>query len=394
MSRRTPAQHPAQDDAGMSRRGVLRAAASMTALLALSSLPEFTAAAAVSRSDALSLVPEGEAVTLRYSRPGAEDRMTEEGLPIGNGRLGALVTGDPSRDTMVLADATLWTGHANAALQSDGQFPYGTGDFGTFGTLAETSLEIPAHSLGTVSDYRRTLDMSNGLVTASYRTGGVTYRREIFSSHPDDAVVIRLTQSGGGSYTGSLTLSGTRGETVAANAGAAEVSFSAALPNALKYTTVAKAAGTGGTVSAAGAKVTFSGCSEVVLIVSGGTNYKADPTVAYKDTSLVPLDVARTKATRAAAATGTALLATHVADFQRLQQRMAVNLGTSSAAQRAMDTPDRLAARAAAGFRARSRTGGFIPAVRPLPHDMRLPRKSSHQPPGPLDRHQHPVLDE
>ncbi|WP_327170295.1 glycoside hydrolase N-terminal domain-containing protein [Streptomyces sp. NBC_01336] len=350
MSRRTPAQHPAHDDPGMSRRGVLRAAASMTALVALSSLPEFTGGAvAVARPDALSLVPEGEAVTLRYSLPGAGNRMTEEGLPIGNGRLGALVTGDPSRDTMVLADATLWTGHANAVLQSDGQFPYGTGDFGTFGTLAETVLEIPAHALASVSDYRRTLDMSNGLVTASYRTGGVTYRREVFSSHPDDAVVIRLTQSGGGSYEGSLTLSGTRGETVTANSGAAEVSFSAALPNTLKYATVVRAAGTGGTVSASGAKVTFSGCSEVVLVVSGGTNYKADPGVAYKDTSLVPLDVARMKATRAAAATGTALLATHVSDFQPLQQRMAVNLGTSSAAQRAMDTPARLTARAAAG---------------------------------------------
>ncbi|MEV0916926.1 glycoside hydrolase N-terminal domain-containing protein [Streptomyces sp. NPDC049967] len=350
MSPRTPAQHPAQDEGGMSRRGLLRAAASMTALVVLSSLPEFTSgAAAVSRPDALSLVPEEEALTLRYSRPGAENRMTQEGLPIGNGRLGALVAGDPSRDTMVLADATLWTGHANAVLQSDGQFPYGTGDFGTFGTLAKAVLEIPAHGLATVGEYRRTLDMSNGLVTVSYRTGGVTYRREVFSSHPDDAVVIRLTQSGGGSYTGSLTLSGTRGETVAANAGAAEVSFSAALPNTLKYATVVKGAGTGGTVSASGAKVTFSGCSEVVLVVSGGTNYKADPSIEYKDASLVPLDVARAKATRAAAATGTALLATHVSDFQRLQQRMVVELGTSSAAQRAMDTPERLAARAAAG---------------------------------------------
>ncbi|WP_406458556.1 glycosyl hydrolase family 95 catalytic domain-containing protein [Streptomyces sp. NBC_00876] len=348
MSRRTPAQHPAQDEAGMSRRGVLRAAASMTALVALSSLPEFTGnAAAVSRPEALSLVPEGDAVTLWYTGPGAENRMTEEGLPIGNGRLGALVTGDPSHDVMVLTDATLWTGHANAVLQSDGQFPYGTGDFGTFGMLAKTVLDIPAHSLGTVGDYRRTLDMSNGLVTASYRTGGVTYRREVFSSHPDDVVVIRLTQSGGGTYTGSMTLSGTRGETVAANAGAAEVSFSAALPNTLKYATAVKAVGIGGTVSASGAKVTFSGCSEVVLVVSGGTNYKADPSTAYKDTSLAPLNAARTRATRAAAAGGAALLATHVSDFQRLQQRMAVDLGTSSAAQRAMDTPTRLAARAA-----------------------------------------------
>ncbi|MEU8703243.1 glycoside hydrolase N-terminal domain-containing protein [Streptomyces sp. NPDC048680] len=350
MSRRSPAQPPAQDEIGMSRRGVLRAAASMTALVALSALPEFsTAAAAVTRPQALSLVPESEAVTLWYTKPGAEDHSVEEGLPIGNGRLGALVTGDPSHDAMILTDATLWTGHANAALQADGQFPYGAGDFGTFGMLAKTVLKIPAHTIGAVSGYRRTLDMSNGLVTASYQAGGVTYRREVFSSHPDDVIVVRLSQSGGGTYTGSLALSGTHGETVSVNAGAAEASFSAALPNALKYATVVKASGKGGTVSASGTEVTFSNCTEVLLVLSGGTNYKADASVAYKDTSLVPLDVARTKASRATTAGGPALLATHVSDFQRLQQRMTVNVGTSSAAQRAMDTPARLTARAAAG---------------------------------------------
>ncbi|MDQ0402547.1 glycoside hydrolase family 95 protein [Streptomyces sp. NPDC000349] len=302
-----------------------------------------------SPSGAASLVPESEAVTLWYTKPGAEEKVIEEGLPIGNGRLGALVTGHPSRDVLVLADATLWTGHANAALQSDGQFPYGTEDFGTFGMLAKAYVDIPAHTTAAVGDYRRTLDMSNGLVTATYESGGVTYRREVFSSHPDDVVVVRLSQSGGGSYTGSLTLAGTRDEEVTADAGAAEASFAATFTNSLRYATVVKAAGEGGTVSATGTKVTFSDCAEVVLVVSGGTNYKADASVEYKDADLVPLTVARDKAARAAGAGGSALLAGHVADFQRLQRRTTVNLGSSSAAQRAMETPARLAARAAAG---------------------------------------------
>ncbi|MFD4236260.1 glycoside hydrolase N-terminal domain-containing protein [Streptomyces sp. NPDC058542] len=344
-----PSPTPPPAEALMSRRGVLRAAASVSALFALSSLPEFTSnAAAVTRPDTLSLIPDADAVTLRYTRPGTESRIIEEGLPIGNGRLGALVTGDPSRDVLILSDATLWTGHSNAALQSDGQFPYEASTFGTFGMLAKAYLDIPAHTGSAISGYRRGLDMSNGLVTAEYRAGGVTYRREVFSSHPDDVIVVRLTQSGGGTCTGSITLAGTRGETVTTNAGAAEASFEAALPNTLEYATVLKAAGRGGTVSATGSRVTFSDCTEVVLVLSGGTNYKADASVAYKDTSMVPLTVARTKASQAAAVTGSALVATHVADFQRLDQRMTVNLGTSSAAQRAMDTPARLAARAAA----------------------------------------------
>ncbi|MFG2675504.1 glycoside hydrolase N-terminal domain-containing protein [Streptomyces sp. NPDC048445] len=350
MSDRSLTPPPAENQGGMSRRGMLRAAASVGALFALSSLPEFTsAAAAVTRPDTLSLVPAADAITLWYPRPGTESKIIEEGLPIGNGRLGALVTGDPSHDALILSDATLWTGNANAALQSDGQFPYGATDFGTFGMLAKAYLDIPAHTTSAISGYRRTLDMSNGLVTAGYQAGGVTYRREVFSSHPDGVIVVRLTQSGGGSYTGSMTLTGTRGETVTSNAGAAEVAFDAALPNTLKYATVVKAACTGGTVSATGTKVTFTNCTEVVLILSGGTNYKADVSVQYKDTALVPLTVARAKASQAAAVAGSTLVATHVADFQGLEQRMTVNLGASSAAQRALDTPARLAARAATG---------------------------------------------
>ncbi|KOU72385.1 ricin B lectin [Streptomyces sp. XY66] len=349
MSELNPRSSTAGGEPEMSRRGVLRAVSALGAAFAMSSLPEFTpTATAVTRPGALSLLPEGEAVALWYRSPGREDRIIEEGLPIGNGRLGALVSGDPARDVLVLADATLWTGHANAVLQSDGQFPYGTDDFGAFGMLAKAFLEVPAHTGSAVSDYRRSLDMSNGLATISYQVGGVTYRREVFSSHPDDVIVVRLSQSGGGSCTGSVTLAGTRGETVTSNADSAEASFAAALPNALTYASLVKAVGAGGSVSATGAKVTFTGCTEVVLILAGGTNYKADASVDYKDTALVPLTVARTKATAAAAATGTALLATHVADFQRLQQRMSVNLGTSTAAQRALDTPARLAARAAA----------------------------------------------
>ncbi|KUJ63987.1 hypothetical protein ACZ90_64270 [Streptomyces albus subsp. albus] len=348
MSHRSRPDSPADGHAGMSRRGVLCAAASVGALFALSALPEFTAtASAVRRPGPLSVVPEDEAVTLWYRTPGGESRITEEGLPIGNGRLGALTTGDPARDTLVLSDATLWTGHANARLDSAGQFPYDTEDFGTFGMLAKAYLEVPAHTTSAITDYRRTLDLSNGLVTATYKVGSVTYRREVFSSHPDDVVIVRLSQSGGGSYTGSVTLAGTRGESVTAGSGAAEVSFAASLSNSLRYATLVKATGQGGSVSATGTKVTFSQCTEVVLIISGGTNYKADASVAYKDTALVPLTVARAKASRAAAASGAALLATHVSDYQSLQRTMTLNLGASTNAQRAMDTPARLQARAA-----------------------------------------------
>jgi alpha-L-fucosidase 2 len=328
---------------GLTRRSALLAGSAAAAWLAL---PATAGTAAVHSLAAP--VPDAEALALRYSAPATEARIMQEGLPIGNGRLGGMVTGHPSAEALYVTDATLWTGGANAVLGADGQFPYDGTGFGSFGLLAKAVLAVPAHAPGTVSGYRRTLDLSNGLATVTYRLGGVTYRRETYAGKADDVIVVRLTQSGGGSYTGTLTLAGTRGETVAADAGVAAVSMRGSLPNGLSYAGTARAVATGGTVTATGGRVSFTGCPEVVLVIAGGTSYRATPTPG-PDSSTDPLAVVRARAAAAAGRTGAALLATHLADYQSLQQRMTVDLGASTAAQRAMDTPARLAARAAPG---------------------------------------------
>ncbi len=268
-------------------------------------------------------MPDDRATTLWYPAPAAEDKIIEQGLPIGNGRIGALVGGDPAADFLYLADASLWTGGANDVLEDDGQFPYEREKFGTLGLLAKLRISVPAHT--GVTDYRRTLDLSNGVVVITYRYQGVRYRREYFASHPDDVVVIRLS---GGPVTGSVSLEPTRGETMA---GAA--AFTGTFGNGLKYTcTVA-----GGT--------TFSGSRGVVIVLSGGTNYVPDAARKFLDASLDPLALAKQKASKALRAGGGALLATHVADYRRLYDRMSVDLGQSPPAKRALDTWSRLLAR-------------------------------------------------
>ncbi|MEU5837372.1 glycoside hydrolase family 95 protein [Streptomyces diacarni] len=331
---------------GTSRRALLRTAAALGAAFTLSSLPQFSRPAyAADRPPSPALVPGEEAVALWYGTPGDESSIMEQGLPVGNGRLGALTTQNASHDALYLADVTLWSGGTNDTLGPDGQFPYEPDTFGSFGQLARLYLDIPGHTASAVSDYRRTLDLSNGLAVTTYTVGTASYRREVYASHPDDVLVIRLTQTGG-SCTGELSLAGTRGEETSADAGAAETWFTAALANGLGYAALLKAVGVGGTVSASGNRVTFEDCSEVNLVVSAGTNYAPDASAGFKDASLDPLRVARAKAASAAATPGRRLLATHVADHQRLQQAMSVDLGPSTDEQRGMDTAARLAAAA------------------------------------------------
>jgi alpha-L-fucosidase 2 len=350
---RPSATHPSDDDAErrVSRRGVLKSGGSLAALLAIGSLPVFTASAraATPRPAVPALIPAGQATTLWYPAPAAEASILQQGLPIGNGRIGALVGGDPSHDFLYLTDCSMWTGGLNATLGSDGQFPYGSADFGTFGLLAKAYLSIPAHTIGKLTGYRRQLDLSNGIVSADYQFQQVGYHREVYASHPDDVVVVHLTQSGGGSYTGSLALNGTRGETGSADQASRTVSFAGSLANGLAYGAVVTAASATGTVTVSGSTVSFTGCEEVLIVITGGTNYSTNAATGFKDGTVDPRAVARTRAGTAAGLTGDALLATHVADHQALFGRMAVNLGSSGTAQRAMDTASRLTARAAAG---------------------------------------------
>ncbi|MEZ0095147.1 glycoside hydrolase N-terminal domain-containing protein [Streptacidiphilus sp. EB129] len=334
-----------------SRRDFLRLGGATGAFLALSSLPVFRpqTAQATARPSTATLVPPGRATTLWYPTPGTESGIIQQGLAIGNGRMGGLVTGDTADDVLYLTDATLWTGGLNASLGSDGQFPYDTADFGTLSLLAKVYLSIPGHTSSAISGYRRQLDLSNGYVSATYQLGGVTYTREVYASHPDDVVVLRLRQSGSGGYTGSVALTGTHGETTGSDGATATASFGGTLGNGLAYGAVVRATGTGGSVSAGGGQVGFTGCSEVLIVIAAGTNYVPDASRQFMDTTVDPLTVARGRAAAAASVSGDSLLAAHVADYQALYSTLTVDLGSSTATQRGQDTATRLAARAAAG---------------------------------------------
>ncbi|MFC9494979.1 glycoside hydrolase N-terminal domain-containing protein [Streptomyces sp. NPDC056982] len=329
---------------GPSRRLVL----GLGGALALSALPAFTAHAAPRRPTTSPLVPAGEATTLWYPEPADEDLLIEQGLPLGNGRLGALVGADPARELLHVTDATLWTGGANTTLDSDGQFPYGRDDFGSLTLLARVMLYLPGHELSAVTDYRRTLDLSNGLVTTTYTKDKVRHTREMFASAPDDTIVVRLSQSGGGSLTGAVILSGTHGETTGVDKGRNLASFSAAFGNKLRYAAAVTAAGDG-TITATGTRVTFTDCSEVTLVISGGTDYAPDHTTGYRDPDADPLALAQDKALATARTPALRLRDTHVADYRARYDRLTVDLGRSSGGQRRMDTWSRLKARASDG---------------------------------------------
>jgi alpha-L-fucosidase 2 len=324
----------------------LTGATAAGSLAALAGFPAFTAAAAEPiRPSVDPRVADGDGVRLWYSAPAAEESMIQQGLPIGNGRLGALVSGNPAKEALFITDAAMWTGGRNDVLSDDGQLPYGRDDFGSLTQLGHLTIEIPDHALAGVSGYQRALDISNGLLSTSYVRKAVTYRREIYASQPDDVVVLSFTQSGGGTYTGRVLLAGTHGESVSTDATDKSASFAAALANGRRYGAAMTAVSRTGQVSVSGDVLQFTNCADLTVIFSGGTDYVPDFAKNYRDPSIDPQPLSRTKVAAAAGHDAAVLRNTHVADYRSLYGTMAVSLGTSSKAQRQLDTWARLKAR-------------------------------------------------
>jgi alpha-L-fucosidase 2 len=325
----------------MDRRRFLQMTGAMAAVLPLLSLPRFAESKPVQRPSGPSSAAARH--NLWYKTPAPESNLLREGLPIGNGRLGALVGGDPASGVLYLTDASMWLGKRDVVLGNDGQFDYTTEHFGSLVMLAKLYLSVRGHEAANITEYRRELDLAQGFIRVSYRKDGILYTTDIFASHPDDVIAIHLSQEGGGVYNGSIDLRGMHGET--SHDGG---HFEGALKNGLRYAANVVAIAPSGTVSESANGLRFENCRELTVLFCGGTNYTPEADEGYMDPSLDPLKLAIRKTTAAAKHAPTILLQTHVADHRSLFDTMHVDLGPSTTAQREMDTWTRLQARATA----------------------------------------------
>ncbi|QEK51392.1 glycoside hydrolase family 95 protein [Pedobacter aquae] len=151
-----------------------------------------------------------EKLELWYKEP-AKD--WNEALPIGNGRLGAMIFGHPSKELIQLNEATLWTGGPADLNPNPYAFPYlAQVRSALFADSVPKAISLLKkmqglntnmyQSLGDilihqeinkeVKNYKRTLDIEKALATTTFQLDGVTYTREMFSSYPDQVMVLRI----------------------------------------------------------------------------------------------------------------------------------------------------------------------------------------------------------
>jgi len=139
----------------------------------------------------------------------------EEALPIGNGRLGAMVFGNTNIDTMILNEDSVWYGGQIDRCSKDGhkhlaklrelirnghqveaeklaELAFFSSPLGQrhYEPLANCAIEF-GHHLDKVTNYHRELDLSNASVRISYQLNNVTYTRSTFASFPDEVLEMR-----------------------------------------------------------------------------------------------------------------------------------------------------------------------------------------------------------
>ncbi len=269
-------------------------------------------------------------LTLRYDAPAPATAAgwEREALPIGNGRIGAMIFGQVAHERVQFNDITLWTGDANV--------------MGAYQAFGDVFIDLAGQDRP-VTGYARTLSLADGQQRVRYTLGGVTFQREAFASHPAQVIVMRLSASRNGQYTGAIRLADRHGARIEARGDRLQAVGDLATPpaTAMHYASVLHVGHRGGTLRVEGETLVFSRCDSLTLTLGAGTSYVPDAAADFKGDP--PLARVEAQVAAAAARPLAVLRGEHERDYRALFDRMDIDLGPSDRALRALPMAARIA---------------------------------------------------
>jgi alpha-L-fucosidase 2 len=294
------------------------------------------------------------ALKLWYSKPSGA--TWENALPIGNGRLGAMIFGNVEKETIQLNEHTVWSGSPNrndnplaldslaiirqlifAGKQKDAERianrviitkkSHGQ----KFEPVGNLQLAFTDHE--NFSNYHRELDIERAVTKTSYTIGDVTYTREALASFPDRVVVMRLTASKPGriSFTAFFTTPQKRAtiKTTASNELTifGTTSDHETVKGMVNYKGIVRMKLEGGSLNANDTSLTVSNATAVTIYISIATNFNN-----YHDISGDENKRAADYLNKAYPKSFAAILPAHIAAYQKYFNRVRLDLGTTDAA--------------------------------------------------------------
>lgn len=241
---------------------------------------------------------------LWYNKPAS---VWEEALPLGNGRLAAMVYGGPQREELQLNEETVWAGAPNNNINPRTGEVIGEirkllfeGKYQEAQEVADKNVKslndgMPYQPIGSLyldfaghesfTNYYRDLNIEDATATVSYEVNGIRYKREMFVSFPDQVVVIRLTAGQPGAISCKLSFqSPHRGHNIRIDNNTLVLSGTTSdhegVKGAVKFETLAGARIEGGQMITDASAISITDADAVVICVSAATNF-----VNYRDIS-------------------------------------------------------------------------------------------------------------
>ena len=270
-----------------------------------------------------------------------------EGLPVGNGSLGAMIYGTPAKEVFCLNEETIWTGekrydrdNKNAGPETikqiqqmifEGKYVEAE-EFLTKNLLAErypsgtmtnqmlANLFIERTGMDSVSNFRCELDLNTAVQTTQFENNGITYRRECFSSFPGKVLVIKYTADNRESI--NLSASIKRTENTYVELTPNSIHFSEHVGNGMgvKFHATTHFETKGGTSEVRDGKIVVSGADELVLRIVAASDYRGgEPKQMCEDNLKYVLSNSYDK-----------LYKEHVADYRSLFKRLDFEISKSN----------------------------------------------------------------
>jgi alpha-L-fucosidase 2 len=299
------------------------------------------------------LVAAEQPLVLFYDKPAVK---WVEALPIGNGRLGAMVFGRTANERIQFNEDTFWGGspynpvnpQAKEALPQARKLIFEGKNTEAQKLINEKMMAVPPYQAKyqpagllklsfpghtEVTDYRRQLDLNAAVIMVEYKVADVTYKRRIFSTPVDQVIVMQLTADKPGSINFTARFSAVQKEKdLKIEDGCLSLEVRGAghhkAVGDLRCYSRLKVVAENGEVKLEDNKCTVTGADSAVLLLTSATNY-----VNYNDTSGDPKARVKKYIEEAERKSFEDMLACHIQAYRQMFNRVSLDLGTTDAAK-------------------------------------------------------------